>query len=65
MGLYYETTQELSMTSGYGETTNEDNEWQRWDEELVEEFGRWLSRVAKVFAILFLTICGAVSIGWL
>jgi hypothetical protein len=41
------------------------DQWRRWDEELVEQFGRWLNRLAKVFAILLLAIWTAVFTGWL
>jgi hypothetical protein len=48
------------------EGTHKDLEqWRRWDEELVDQFGRWLSRLAKGFAILLLAIWTAVFMGWL
>jgi len=48
------------------EWTHKDfDQWRRWDEELVEQFGRWLNRLAKVFAILLLAIWTAVFMGWL
>jgi hypothetical protein len=39
--------------------------WQRWDEELVEQFGRWLSRLVEVFVVLLVVIAAAVLIRWL
>ncbi len=48
------------------EGTHKDlDQWRRWDEELVEQFGRWLNRIAKVFAILLFAIWTAVFMGWL
>ena len=64
MGLYYETAQERGMTSGYEITRNSAGEWQRWDEEIVEEFGRWLARIAKACTLLALGVFAAVYIGW-
>jgi len=29
-------------------------EWDRWDEDLVEDFGRWLGLVGKAFGIVLL-----------
>ena len=49
---------------GHQETSHNGDEWRRWDEDLVEEFGRWLSRLAKAFAILLLSVLAAVVIGW-
>jgi hypothetical protein len=65
MGIYCETREELGIIPLCQEGGNDDAQWQRWDEELVEEFGRWLSRVAKVFGILFFATFSAVFIGWL
>jgi len=56
--------EEVRKTLGHQETSCKDNQWQRWDEELVEEFGRWLSRLAKAFAILLLAVSAALIIGW-
>ncbi len=30
------------------------DKWQRWDEDLVEDFGRWLVLIAKTFAVVFI-----------
>ncbi len=38
-------------------------QWVRWDEELVEEFGRWLGRLAKALGVLLLAASAAVLIG--
>jgi hypothetical protein len=38
------------------EASHNADQWRRWDEELVDEFGRWLSRLAKAFAILLLAV---------
>jgi hypothetical protein len=61
---YHGIREEVRKTLGHQGTSCNDNQWQRWDEELVEEFGRWLSRLAKAFAILLLAVSAAVVIGW-
>lgn len=47
---------------GYKETSHNADQWRCWDEDLVKEFGRWLSRLAKGFAILLLAVSAAVII---
>jgi hypothetical protein len=39
--------------------------WQRWDEDIVQELLRWLGRLARVFAIMFLAVFAATSLAWL
>jgi hypothetical protein len=63
MGPYYEILEDLNVTAGEAETREAAVEWQRWDEELVEEFGRWLTRIAKVFGILIFAVFTAAYIG--
>lgn len=53
---YYGIPGELRKTLGHQETDYDNDQWRRWDEELVEEFGRWLSRLAKALAILLLAV---------
>jgi hypothetical protein len=60
----YGILEELRKTLGHQQTSCDDNQWRRWDEELVEEFGRWVSRLAKAFAILLLAVSVALVIGW-
>ena len=56
---------EAGKTQEHREAANDTDQWQRWDEELVEELGRWLSRLAKAFAIMLLAVFAAIGIGWL
>ena len=60
----YGIPEELRKTLRHQQTSCDNNQWRRWDEELVEEFGRWVSRLAKVFAILLLAVSAALVIGW-
>ena len=60
----YGIPEEVRKTLGHQQTSCDDNQWRRWDEELVEEFGRWVSRFAKAFAILLLAVSAALVIGW-
>lgn len=64
MGPCYPTPEGLRQTLENYETTSDGDEWRRWDEELVEDFGRWLSRLAKAFAILLLAVSAAIAIVW-
>ncbi len=64
MSPYYKVPDELRQTLQYQEPTHGDHEWHRWDEKLVEEFGRWLGRLAKAFAIISVLICAAITIAW-
>lgn len=58
---YFGIPEEFGKTLGCQETRCDANQWRRWDEELVEEFGRWLSRLAKALAILLLAVSAAVA----
>jgi hypothetical protein len=39
-------------------------EWDRWDEEIVEDFGRWLGRLGKALAILLTGVFIAAASRW-
>ena len=65
MRSYYGLTEELISTTGRRETICDTEQWRRWDEEIVEDFGRWLSRIAKTFAILLLVGSAVIVITWL
>ena len=64
MGPCYPTPEGLRQTRENYETISDADEWRRWNEELVEDFGRWLSRLAKAFAILLLAVSAAIAIVW-
>lgn len=64
MGPCCSTSEGLKQIREKQETASDADEWRRWDEELVEDFGRWLRRLAKVLAILFLVILSAFAFGW-
>lgn len=51
-----ETAEDLMGMPGHRRTSNDLEQWQRWDEELVEEFGCWVSRLAKACAILLIAV---------
>jgi len=63
MGPYHEITEDLSLTASEAETRGTAAEWIHWDEKLVEDFGRWLTRIGKVFAILIFAVFAAVYMG--
>lgn len=65
MSAYYRFPDELEETLGHQETGYDGSEWQRWDEELVEDFGRWLSRIAKAFTIVLLAGSCLIVVAWL
>lgn len=64
MSTYYGTTEELS-TMGRREKSCDTEELRRWDEDLVEDFGRWLSRLAKMLGLLLVGVLVALVIRWL
>jgi hypothetical protein len=62
MDLYYENTEELRGNSESRRIRYVDEEWKRWDDDLVEDFSRWLKRVAKVFIVAVCIASAAVVI---
>jgi len=62
MDLYYEDMDELGRNSECRRIRYVDEEWKRWDDELVEDFSRWLNRVAKAFVIAVGIVSAAVVI---
>ncbi len=65
MNPYYGTTEEITNGLVRQKAPRDTEQWQRWDEELVEKFGRWLGRVVKVIVILSLAVSAAVIISLL
>jgi len=63
MDLYYGIADERTRTPDHAKTSNDVDQWQRWDEELVEQFGCWLRRLVKAFAILLIAVCTGVLLG--
>ena len=64
MGPFCSPSEGLSQIRENQEKASDADEWRRWDEELVEDFGRWLRRLAKTLAILLLAILAALAFGW-
>jgi hypothetical protein len=62
---HYRLPDEVEKTLGRQETGYDTSEWQRWDEDLVEDFGRWLSRIAKAFTIVLLVGSSLIAVLWL
>ena len=52
--------EDITRMSDHRKTSNDVDQWQRWDEELVEEFDCWVRRLAKAFAILVIAICSGI-----
>jgi hypothetical protein len=65
MPSYHGATEELMSNMGCRETSCNTEEWERWDEDLVKDFGRWLGRLAKTLGLLFLGVLAALVIGWI
>jgi len=59
-----EDAKDVSLTLRHEGTGNDMEQWQRWDEEFMEQFGRRLSRLAKVFVVLLVVIAAAAFLGW-
>jgi hypothetical protein len=64
MGFCSETSKESEETFERDEGNDGVEEWQRWDEELVNEFGRWLARLAKTLVVLLLAVFAGAAMGW-
>lgn len=63
MDLHCETSERLSRIQVYPKADYDAERWQRWDEEMVDEFGRWLGRLGKTLAILLVAVSAAVIVG--
>ena len=64
MGSCLEASRDSEKTLQLDEGNFGLEEWQRWDEELVDEFGRWLARLAKALVVLLLAVFAGAAIGW-
>ena len=64
MGSGLEASRDSEKTLQLDEGNFGLEEWQRWDEELVDEFGRWLARLAKALVVLLLAVFAGAAIGW-
>jgi hypothetical protein len=49
---------------GYQGSSCEADQWDRWDEELIEDFGRWLGRLGKALVILLTGVFVAAATRW-
>jgi len=63
MDLYYGIADDRTKTPDHAKASNDIDQWQRWDEELVEQFDCWLRRLAKALAILLIAVCTGVLLG--
>lgn len=61
----FELTDEIINTNGHIEMSSDTEEWQRWDEDLVSGFGRFLARIAMACGLLLLGVLIALIIKWL
>jgi len=58
-------TEKKHATLSYNNMDSSPDKWQRWDEDLVEDFGRWLILIAKTFAVVFLLGSALILVTWL
>ena len=65
MNPQYRLPDEVEKTLGHQKAGYDTSEWQRWDEDLVEDFGRWLGRIAKAFTIVLLVGSSLIAVLWL
>jgi len=54
MDPYSETSKVLTRKVESQVSNSGSDHWDRWDEELVEDFSRWLSRLGKALVILLI-----------
>jgi hypothetical protein len=62
MNSYYDDLDELRKNPECRKRSYPDEEWKRWDDDLVEDFSRWLNRAAKAFIIAVGIVSAAVVI---
>lgn len=61
----FELTDEIINNNGHIERSSDTEEWQRWDEDLVSDFGRFLTRIVMACGLLLLGVLIALIIKWL
>ncbi len=61
----FELTDEITNTNGHIERSSNTEEWRRWDEDLVSDFGRFLTLIAMACSLLLLGVLIALIIKWL
>ena len=61
----FELTDEIINTNGHIEMSCDSEEWRRWDEDIVSDFGRFLTRIAIACGLLLLGVLIALIIKWL
>jgi hypothetical protein len=64
MKVHTATSENLQETCQLCGTDYNSDQWQRWDEELVNGFGQWLIRMAKALTILLLMVFAGAIMGW-
>lgn len=62
MSQYRGTTKGLKKALGAEGASLGTDEWRRWDEELVEDFGRWVGIIAIILGSLILLVLAAIII---
>lgn len=65
MEMCSRTAERFTAGSPHCDNIHDGDQWQRWDEEIVDEFERWIARIAKTTAILFSVVLMAAVFGWL
>lgn len=56
---------EILNTNGNKETSCGTEKWQRWDEDLVSDFGRSITHLAIAYGLLLLGVLIALFIKWI
>jgi len=64
MGLSYTIPRESGRDMGHRRATCDADQPQGWDEEIVADLLRWLSRFATVFAIMVIGAVAFFGSGW-
>ena len=61
----FEITDETINTNEHIEMSSDTEEWRRWDEEIVSDFGRFLTRIAIACGLLLLGVLIVLVFKWL
>jgi hypothetical protein len=64
MEVLSETSEEFGGHYRIGNSRQHTEQWQRWDEEMVEQFGRWLVRIAIGLGVSFVLVFASAILAW-
>ena len=61
----HQVSKDLWESPGRSEIAWDEEGWQRWDDDLVEDFGRWLTGIAKTSVVLSCVVFSGLITLWI